>query len=225
VTSLTILASALATARLTGRLRPWQFGLARLQVGRSLGWMAIALAGFVLTFAAVLAPFVLLGAASLDDGDAVGYRLSSGGLPVDDASGPVVVVFAALAIAVLAPICEEIFFRGVMFGALRRWKGVWVAATITAIVFSAAHLDFSPVIFADRLIAGFVWCLIYARTGRLLPGMMAHAANNAVVIGLLLGWDWQIPLLVAACVGTVTLMVAPFAWRPSRVARPEMVIA
>jgi membrane protease YdiL (CAAX protease family) len=225
VTSLTILASALATARLTGRLRPWQFGLARLQVARSLGWMAIALAGFVLTFAAVLAPFVLLGATSLDDGDAVGYRLSSGGLPVDDASGPVVVVFAALAIAVLAPICEEIFFRGVMFGALRRWKGVWVAAAITAIVFSAAHLEFSPVIFADRLVAGFVWCLIYARTGRLLPGMMAHAANNAVVIGLLLGWDWQIPLLVAACVGAVTLVVAPFARRPGRVLRPEMVIA
>ncbi|MFL5956405.1 MAG: hypothetical protein ACJ756_03050 [Solirubrobacterales bacterium] len=52
VTSLTILASALATARLTGRLRPWRFGLAPLQVARCLGWMAIALAGFVLTFAA-----------------------------------------------------------------------------------------------------------------------------------------------------------------------------
>ena len=142
--------------------------------------------------------------------------LSTGGLPVDKASGPVAIVFATLGIAVLAPICEEIFFRGVMFGSLRRWKGVWVAATITAIAFSAAHLEFAPVIFADRLIAGFVWSLVYARTGRLLPGMMAHAANNAVVIGLLLGWDWQIPLLVAACVGTVTLVVSPFAQRPGR---------
>ena len=224
-TSLTILASALVTARLTGRLRPWQFGLARLEVVRSVGWMFLALGGFVLAFAAALAPFVLLGALSLDDGDAVGYRLSSGGLPVDQSSGPAVVVFSVLGIAVLAPICEEIFFRGVMFGSLRRWKGVWVAATITAIVFSAAHLEFSPVIFADRLIAGFVWCLVYARTGRLLPGMMAHAANNAVVIGLLLGWDWQIPLLVAACVATVTLCVTPFAQRPGRVLRPEAVIA
>jgi membrane protease YdiL (CAAX protease family) len=223
-TSLTILASALATARLTGRLRPWQFGLARLQVVGSVGWMFVALGGFVLAFAAVLAPFVLVGTLSLD-GDAVGYRLSSGGLPVDDSSGPAVVVFAALCIAVLAPICEEIFVRGVMFGSLRHWKGVWVAATITAIVFSAAHLEFSPVIFADRLVAGFVWCLVYARTGRLLPGMMAHAANNAVVIGLLLGWDWQVPLLVAACVTTVALCVAPFARRPGRVLRPEAVIA
>ena len=224
-TSLTILTSALVTARLTGRLRPWQFGLARLQVVRSVGWMFLALGGFVLVFAAALAPFVLLGALSLDDGDAVGYRLSSGGLPVDQSSGPAVVIFSALGIAVLAPICEEIFFRGVMFGSLRRWKGVWVAAAITAIVFSAAHLEFSPVIFADRLIAGFVWCLVYARTGRLLPGMMAHAANNAVVIGLLLGWDWQIPLLVAACVAAVTLCVAPFAHRPGGVLRPEAVIA
>ena len=224
-TSLTILASALVTARLTGRLRPWQFGLARLEVVRSVGWMFLALGGFVLAFAAALAPFVLLGALSLNDGDAVGYRLSSGGLPVDQSSGPAVVIFSVLGIAVLAPICEEIFFRGVMFGSLRRWKGVWVAAAITAIVFSAAHLEFSPVIFADRLIAGFVWCLVYARTGRLLPGMMAHAANNAVVIGLLLGWDWQIPLLVAACVATVTLCVTPFAQRPGRVLRPEAVIA
>jgi len=51
-TSLTILASALVTARLTGRLRPWQFGLARLQVVRSVGWMFVALGGFVLAFAA-----------------------------------------------------------------------------------------------------------------------------------------------------------------------------
>jgi uncharacterized protein len=224
ITSLTILASALVTARMTGRLRPWQFGLARLQVVRSFGWMFIALGGFLLTFAALLAPFVLLGA-SVDDGDAIGYRLSSAGLPVDESSSVSVVIFSALCIAVLAPICEEIFFRGVMFGSLRRWKGVWVAAAITAIVFSAAHLEFSPVIFADRLIAGFVWCLVYARTGRLLPGMMAHSANNAVVIGLLLGWDWQIPLLVLACVGTTTLFVAPFARRPGRQLRPEMVIA
>ena len=225
-TSLTILASALVTARLTGRLRPWQFGLARLQVVRSVGWMFVALGGFVLAFAAVLAPFVLLGALSLDDdSSSIGSSLSTGGLPVDKASGPVAIVFATLGIAVVAPICEEIFFRGVMFGSLRRWKGVWVAATITAIVFSAAHLEFAPVIFADRLIAGFVWSLVYARTGRLLPGMMAHAANNAVVIGLLLGWDWQIPLLVAACVGTVTLVVSPFAQRPGRVLRPEAVIA
>jgi membrane protease YdiL (CAAX protease family) len=225
VTSLTILASALVTARLTGRLRPWQFGLARLQVVRSLGWCFIALAGFALAFGALLAPFVLLGATSLDDSSAIGYRLSSSGLPIDHSSGPMLVVSAALAIAVLAPICEEVFFRGVMFGSLRRWKGVWVAATITAIVFSAAHLEFSPVIFADRLIAGFVWCLVYARTGRLLPGMMAHAANNAVVIGLLLGWDWQIPLLVAGCVATVTVLVSPFARRPGKVLRPEAVIA
>jgi CAAX protease family protein len=224
VTSLTILASALVTARLTGRLRPWQFGLARLQVARSVGWMLVALGGFALAFAAALAPFVLVGTLSVDDG-AIGYRLSTGALPVDRSSGPAVIVGATLAIAVLAPICEEIFFRGVMFGSLRRWKGVWVAATITAVVFSAAHLEFSPVIFADRLIAGFVWCLVYARTGRLLPGMMAHAANNAVVIGLLLGWDWQIPLLVASCVAVVTLCVSPFARRPGRVPRPEMVLA
>jgi uncharacterized protein len=224
VTSLTILASALVTARITGRLRAWQFGLARLQVGASVGWALVAVGGFVLAFGALLAPFVLAGTLSLDDG-AVGYRLSEGGLPVDAGSGTLVVVFAALGIAVLAPVCEEIFFRGVMFGSLRRWKGVWVAATITAIVFSAAHLEFSPVIFADRLIAGFVWCLVYARTGRLLPGMMAHSANNAVVIGLLLDWTWQIPLLVAACVATTTLVVAPFARRPRRVPRPEAVVA
>src|SRR3954470_16663270 len=72
VTSLTILASALVTARLSGRLRPWQFALARLHVVRSIGWCFIALAGFALAFGALLAPFVLVGAATVDDSSAVG---------------------------------------------------------------------------------------------------------------------------------------------------------
>jgi membrane protease YdiL (CAAX protease family) len=226
LTSLTLLASALLTARLTGHLRPWQFGLSELRVLRSLGWMTIAIAGFALLFGALVATLVLLEGSSLHDlfeGGAVGMDMD--GPPVDSHSGPALAASAVVAIAVVAPVCEEVFFRGVMFGSLRGWKGVWIAAAITAVVFSAAHLEFAPLVFADRLIAGFVWCLVYARSGRLLPGIMAHAANNAVVIGLLLGWDWQVPLLVAGCVATVTLLVAPFARRRTGRPRPEAILA
>jgi membrane protease YdiL (CAAX protease family) len=49
-------------------------------------------------------------------------------------------------VTVIAPICEEFFFRGFLFGVLRSWLaprawGTWVAAIITGILFGAAHIS------------------------------------------------------------------------------------
>ncbi|HVS28686.1 MAG TPA: type II CAAX endopeptidase family protein [Solirubrobacteraceae bacterium] len=202
--SLVILASALVVARLYGHPTARQFGLDRVRFWRSAGWASLSLLAFVLLFAALLAPPALT----------FGSMRSQLG-PYRHSAAPVL-IGAFFAIAVLAPICEEILFRGVLFGALRRWRGVWPAAAITAAVFSAAHLEFAPALFIDRLAVGFIWSLLYAKTGRLLPGMMAHAANNAVVIGIQRGWSWQIPLAVAACVCVVAFLVWPVAWRAGR---------
>src|SRR5205085_10273676 len=56
-------------------------------------------------------------------------------------------VAAAVFVCVIAPIAEEVFFRGFIFGALRRWRisvggreiGPWVAAIVTGILFGLAH--------------------------------------------------------------------------------------
>jgi hypothetical protein len=85
------------------------------------------------------------------------------------------VLLAAVAIA--APICEEIYFRGFLQERLTRAVGApWRVAVFVAVVFSAFHLD--PVGFLARFELGLLFGLLYWRTRSVWPGVMAHAANN-----------------------------------------------
>jgi membrane protease YdiL (CAAX protease family) len=47
-------------------------------------------------------------------------------------------------VAVVAPIAEEVAFRGYLFAALTPWRGPWIAAPVTAVLFAAAHLGAYP---------------------------------------------------------------------------------
>ena len=75
----------------------------------------------------------------------------------------------------IAPIAEEFFFRGFVFGALRRMHvviagrniGAWIAAIITGILFGLAHTgSASPQYLVPLGFLGFVLCLVRWRTGR-----------------------------------------------------------
>lgn len=68
---------------------------------------------------------------------------SAAGLVFGEARGSwawAVAVFAL--IALIAPICEEIVYRGLLWGAVDRW-GRWVAFGVTTVVFSVAHLEWT----------------------------------------------------------------------------------
>lgn len=110
-------------------------------------------------------------------------------------------------ITVVAPLGEELFFRGYFFGALRNWRGFWPAAIVTGVVFGAIHIGSAPIGFTVPLaFFGFALCLLYERTGSLYPSIALHALNNSVALGSLQDWSWQIPLLmVGAVVGSLTL--------------------
>jgi membrane protease YdiL (CAAX protease family)/uncharacterized RDD family membrane protein YckC len=92
---------------------------------------------------------------------------------------PVVVL-----IAVLAPIAEEIFFRGMLFGGLRKRLSTFPAAAISALVFGALHATTGITAVPPLIVFGFVLALLYERTGSLVPGMIAHALNNALALAL-----------------------------------------
>lgn len=98
------------------------------------------------------------------------------------------IVLIVLVISVLVPIGEEVFFRGLVYGALRRW-GVPLAAALSAFFFSAVHQQI--VHFLPIFILGVILALLYERTGSLLPSMLVHAVNNLVaILGTL--YDWNI---------------------------------
>ena len=84
-------------------------------------------------------------------------------------------------IVVLAPIVEELLFRGGMQGyLLRKWKNPVWAIIIPALVFGAIHGNPAQSFFAAIL--GVVLGWIYYRTGSLLPGMLMHFINNGTSI-------------------------------------------
>lgn len=84
--------------------------------------------------------------------------------------------------AVLAPLCEEIFFRGLLQSVLRRLlPGPWPAIAISSAVFAGTHFQTPqniPALLALSVVLGYN----YERTGRLLPSILIHAIFNAVFI-------------------------------------------
>jgi membrane protease YdiL (CAAX protease family) len=78
---------------------------------------------------------------------------------------------------VIAPIVEEIFFRGFLFQGFRQRYG-WVAAMlISSFIFAAAHLD--PVAFIPTFILGAVMAYVYHRSNSVWPGIILHFLVNA----------------------------------------------
>jgi uncharacterized protein len=98
----------------------------------------------------------------------------------DAAAGPQL-VWLLLAGGVFVPLCEELLFRGVGFGSLRRY-GWWVAAIVSSLLFGVAH-GFNVVLPAAVLL-GLLNCLLYERSGSIWPGVVAHGVNNLIAFSL-----------------------------------------
>jgi uncharacterized protein len=90
----------------------------------------------------------------------------------------VVVLFLLLCVG--APIVEELFFRGLIFRSFLGWAPVPLAVIGSALLFALAH--FEAVQFAGLAVFGVVLALLAWRTGRLTPGIGAHAAFNFVAV-------------------------------------------
>lgn len=111
-----------------------------------------------------------------------------------------------------APLMEELFFRGVIQGALRPW-GQLPSIFITALLFMLAHQNLweLPTVF----VLGFIIGYIGAVSGSLLPCILLHVANNTVMFVLMLGQEllggvaalaftlWLVAILVALFIGAV----------------------
>ncbi len=97
---------------------------------------------------------------------------------------------AAVAVDVLdsclfAPVLEELLFRGLLYGTLRLRFGPGPATAVSAGVFALAH-GYGAVGFASVLMSGVLWAVAYERTRSLLPGILAHAANNVQATAIVL---------------------------------------
>jgi membrane protease YdiL (CAAX protease family) len=90
-------------------------------------------------------------------------------------------------VIVLAPIFEEIIFRGIVFSTLRAKFGFPVSMIGSAMIFAVAH-GYGPIAFLTVFWSGLLWAWLYERTGSVIPGICAHAINNGLVISFLVAF-------------------------------------
>ncbi|MFS8543649.1 MAG: CPBP family intramembrane metalloprotease [Limnochordales bacterium] len=89
-----------------------------------------------------------------------------------------VLLLLLLASVVMAPVSEEIFFRGYVHGVLRARLGAG-AAYVSAAAFAAAHMYL--VHFLPLFLMGILLARLYERGGTLVAPVLAHAVVNLVV--------------------------------------------
>lgn len=88
---------------------------------------------------------------------------------------PLSLILLFLAVVVMAPIVEEIAFRGVLYNMLNKRMSLWGAAIVSSLIFGIAH----GTTFLQTAVIGFVLAFIYQVTGDLKMAMLGHAVNNA----------------------------------------------
>lgn len=191
---LIFIGTAVLFASFAGRPRLEHFGLRPTRLWPAVGWAALGLAGFYLlaaVYTAIVQPDV--------------QQTVAQDLGADQ--GTFGMIAAGFMVICVAPVAEEFFFRGFFYRALRSRYSVLAAALIDGLLFGIIHYDFSG---ADALLIlpplatlGFMFCLVYEKTGSIYPVIALHALNNAIAFGvtiedagvsLVLG-----PLMLLAC--------------------------
>ena len=148
--------------------RRWHFGIRATRLWPTVGWTVLAFAlmiGFELAYIELFD----VEATNVED---LGEDNLVGGFAV------------ALAVIVVAPVAEELFFRAFFYRALRTRMRVWLAALIGGVVFGALHFQGTDTAIILPVIAvfGVTQCLLYEHTGSLFSVIATHAAFNTVAM-------------------------------------------
>src|SRR3954462_2594567 len=183
IVDVSVVAAAVLLAGSVTRPRPWQFRLrgAPLKFSAQIAVLgALAYFLFSVLYAAIVRP---------NNPQRVVEDLGAD-------TNTFLLVVGALVVIVVAPVCEELFFRGFLFTVLRQRLSFWVAALIDGVLFGFVHgsLVIVPILAA----LGVVFCYVYERTGSIFPTIALHALNNTIAYGD--QTDWGVALAVGAAV-------------------------
>lgn len=186
--------AAIGFASLRGRPRAWQFGLRSTPVLRTAGiavLATVAVLGFEVGFIELV---------GIDEGDTDELGTGDGFVPA---------LAFSLAAIVVAPVAEELFFRGFVYRALRNRFRVWSACAINAIVFSLVHVQYlgTPLVFVVIAVFAIGACLAYEATGSIFVPIAIHAAFNTLATA---GTDagYAVPIAIGSTV-VIACVLAP----------------
>jgi CAAX protease family protein len=160
--------AAVLFASIKRRPPRWHFGIRTTRLWPTLGWTLLGF-GVMIGFEFGYIELFDVDASNVDD---LGEDNLIAGFAV------------AIAVIVVAPVAEEIFFRAFFYRALRTRLRVWSAALIDGIVFGALHFQGidTAIILPVIAMVGVGQCLVYERTGSLFAVIAIHAAFNTVAM-------------------------------------------
>lgn len=148
----------------------WQLlGFRRFDIGLALPWIIILFLSFLLVNVLYqqLITFFNLHVQTNDQ-----RLLDEGKI------APLTTYATLIAAVVVAPFCEEVFFRGFVFMGLRNGMPLWWAIVLSALIFGAAHGD--PASFPVLFCIGLALAFIRWRTRSIWPGFILHVMNNGL---------------------------------------------
>jgi len=204
-----LIAAALLFSSMWARgLTPASFGLRPVPLGRAAGWTVATFVAFWI-FTAIYISLV---------GEPDQQELTRDLREEDSLSA---LIGYGVLLAFVAPLAEELFFRGFVFGVLRERIGVVAGALATGVVFGLVHVAGSPIETVGVLvILGVLLCLLYEKSGSLLPCIALHAVNNAISFSATKSLEWPAAAaIVLASAGAAVAVAAAVTQRPWQLSR------
>lgn len=203
VQDVALIAAALGFASIWARgLTPASFGLRPVRLGPAAGWTALAFVTFWIV------TWIVVSLAGEPDQQELTRNLRG------EESLAALVGYGVL-LAFVAPLAEELFFRGFAFGVLRERIGVTWGVVVAGSAFGLVHLGGSPIETVGVLAAfGILLCLLYQRTGSLLPSIALHAINNSISFAATKSLPWAgAVLIVLASTGAAVAVASALTGR------------
>jgi membrane protease YdiL (CAAX protease family) len=99
---------------------------------------------------------------------------------MDIAREPAAFLITLFLLAGLAPLVEELVFRGLLYGWLENRWGSGLAFVVSSLAFAAAHIEPAHAVLVLPL--GLLFGLLRWRTRSLWPSLVAHMANNGMAV-------------------------------------------
>lgn len=92
-------------------------------------------------------------------------------------------ILAFITLIIIAPVAEEVLFRGYLYGKLRSVAPVWVAVLVTSLLFGAVHGQWNVAV--DVFALSLVLCSLREITGNVWAGILLHMLKNSIAFYLL----------------------------------------
>ena len=192
-------ATALFFASRVAKPKAWHFGLRSTRFWPAIGWASLGLVSFYLVTA--LYSVLVHPDAEQETVKELGGDKGTFGL-----------IVAGVMVICVAPVVEEFFFRGFFYKALRNRFAVLVAAGIDGALFGVIHYSGHGVdgllILPPLALLGFIFCLVFEKTGSLLVTIGMHAFNNTVAYAAQADNGWQVSVVVGPLMLVALVLVA-----------------